>query len=323
MAWLATIFYMIHLALSSVLMSFVVYETQGYAGPYRTVINQLVSFIYFLVRIHFWLLFRYADRFSCFLLLTMFWFCRQVVVYVTICPVGICLLRVWIGPLPHELCQGTVFVNNVIWMSGALVLVFIVGFRFICICKWKRFPQMNDNLVACFVIEAALTCGTALSVVKVYRPGRPDRFINVCTGVFHPSESLLEVKFPLDVIFALTCFLAYLAFYIPTLLKRRKIETSEQNHQQQPKTKESLLLNFTVIGILVIVTLLTSLMNSVEIDKLGEYPTKIYPFISMFVPNLLIQGFMVIKVILKDGYHIRREVFGVVTPLPNPWKKCF
>lgn len=174
---------------------------------------------------------------------------------------------------------------------------------------------MNDNIVTCFVIEAALTCGIALSIVKVYRPGRPDVFMNVCTGVFHATDSLLEVKFPTDVVFALTCFVAYFSFYIPTFLQRFKIETSDQN---QPKSTESLLLNFIVIGILVLVTLLTSLMNNRDMGKLGEYPFKIYPFISMFVPNLLIQGFMVVKVILKDGRHICREVYGINTPAPNP-----
>ena len=45
----ATVVYLIGLGGSCIQYTFVVYEVKGYAASYRTVINQLVSFSYFLV----------------------------------------------------------------------------------------------------------------------------------------------------------------------------------------------------------------------------------------------------------------------------------
>ena len=44
--------YMIEIFASIIMYSFVAYETQGFAGHYRTVINQLLSYFYGSVRAH-------------------------------------------------------------------------------------------------------------------------------------------------------------------------------------------------------------------------------------------------------------------------------
>ena len=44
--------YLIESSASIVMFFFVAYETQGYAGHYRTVINQLLSYFYGTVRAH-------------------------------------------------------------------------------------------------------------------------------------------------------------------------------------------------------------------------------------------------------------------------------
>ena len=46
---LGTLSYLIQISQSFVLMAFVAYETQGLAGHFRTLINQLLSWFYFLV----------------------------------------------------------------------------------------------------------------------------------------------------------------------------------------------------------------------------------------------------------------------------------
>ena len=48
---LTLIVYIIDISASIPLMYFVAYETSGYAGHFRTVLNQLVSFLYGAVRI--------------------------------------------------------------------------------------------------------------------------------------------------------------------------------------------------------------------------------------------------------------------------------
>jgi hypothetical protein len=50
---LTCFFYAIGVLASIPMFAFVVYETGGYAGHFRTVINQLLSFIYGVVRIFF------------------------------------------------------------------------------------------------------------------------------------------------------------------------------------------------------------------------------------------------------------------------------
>ena len=45
--------YFVELISSVTLIAFVVYETNGYAGHYRTLINQLLSFLYAAVSLHF------------------------------------------------------------------------------------------------------------------------------------------------------------------------------------------------------------------------------------------------------------------------------
>ena len=55
-----TLFYIFQVSLSFILMTFVVYETQGLAGHYRTLINQLLSWFYLLVSDCFFFLLPYA-----------------------------------------------------------------------------------------------------------------------------------------------------------------------------------------------------------------------------------------------------------------------
>ncbi len=234
---LVALVYVVHLAQTVVILAFVSYEIQGLAGPYRTVINQLLSCIYLFI-----------------------------VVYVTITPVGVSVLRVWFGPLPKWICSLTVFSNNVIWMSGTMIFVAIVVLKFIFVCIWKNLKPMNDNLVSSIVVTNALLLSVVFAFVKIYLPGKPGVFDVVCTGIYHLSDDFLPPKFPVDIVFASICFIFYLSMYIPTIVKRRKIEmenfTQPLNiNNTTPKSLESLALNLMVVGLIVAVTLLTGLMN--------------------------------------------------------------
>ena len=50
---LTVIIYIFEILSSAILLTFVIYETSGYAGHYRTIINQLLSYTYAAVRYSF------------------------------------------------------------------------------------------------------------------------------------------------------------------------------------------------------------------------------------------------------------------------------
>lgn len=138
MAWATFGVYLMGLITCGFLGMVSVFERSGLAGPYRTVLNQLVSFII-----------------------------DQAIIGFVI-HVGICQLRQLWGPLPELACSLGLFVKIFTSMNMVCLLISITIVRFILICYYNSMPVMDDALIATFIYMAATLISFLYTSGKMY-----------------------------------------------------------------------------------------------------------------------------------------------------------
>ena len=106
---------------------------------------------------------------------------------------------------------------------------------------------------------------------KDYRPMRVLKNVfnllqTICCQTYYKSMDNLGQKFlnqPVEVFISLFLFLVYLILLVPLYIKRRKNEQQDQppNLNQTPKSLESLLMNFGIITISILLWIVLYVMN--------------------------------------------------------------
>ena len=111
---------------------------------------------------------------------------------------GLDLFRVWYGPLPSEFCQFCLLLKGTVTNISPFIIAGIVSIKFLYICVWQGFRQMNDDLVVRIIIILACFCGFYMQLTKNIAPGKPVYNTVFCTGVYHPSFDELNKKIPTE-----------------------------------------------------------------------------------------------------------------------------
>ena len=119
------------------------YEVSGLAGPYRTMVNRLISFEFGIL-----------------------------VVYYT-WAIGLNILRIFVGPIPTIICQFNVFIKNFSAMAISMTIVAFTGLHFIFICIYKSIPSIDDNFLTIFIIALLSLMSTLGTLTFFYLPGKP------------------------------------------------------------------------------------------------------------------------------------------------------
>ena len=131
---------------------------------------------------------------------------------------------------------------------------------------------------------------------------------------------------PIEVFITSFLLLVYLVLLIPLYIKRRKNEQQDQpNLNQLPKSLESLLMNFGIILVCILVWILLYIMNRYEFkifqgsqsrkityyllyrsepDKLDIYPNYLWPHFVYFVLPLFVGIIVASKILLKRSQGI-------------------
>ena len=53
--------------------------------------------------------------------------------------------RIWVGPLPSNVCTSAIMAKNYFFISIILVYTSLTAIKFVFACVLKRIPQMDDN----------------------------------------------------------------------------------------------------------------------------------------------------------------------------------
>ena len=140
------------------MLYFVAYETGGSAGHFRTVINQLLSFLYGAVRMFLLLKQTLFHR----NLLIPFWkkdntnFWNLQGAFYGIVLRGLQSIRVWFGPLPFIICRFEIWSSMFMNWYIVLIMFSICCIKFMFVCIWKRMRDMNDKLIARIILRWAI-----------------------------------------------------------------------------------------------------------------------------------------------------------------------
>ena len=291
----AILAYAVEILASLIMLAFVDLETIGLFGHYRTLINQLLSYLY-----------------------------GGAAVYgIIFC--GIRNLRVLIGPLFKELCHlQDVFTRILIWYA-LLIILMITLTKFMFICVWKRMPTMNDDLLARIALIQAFFFSVFFGITAPFvRKGQSFSGTGVsqetCSGIFDGSGNLSHYNWdpnkthPYTTIYVAMILLA-ICLMVFVEIGRHQINLDEPTGMiKAPKNLESALLNFTLTAIIVLnhasYVFFWKKYESLSSNQLEEYPAWMFLFFQqVFVPMVVII-IIALKIILKFGKAMQRELFS-------------
>ena len=160
---LAVLVYVIGLIGIAGLLFVIWFERSGLAGPFRTLINQLVSFN--------------LDQF---------------VTYYIICN-GLDLLRVLIGPLPMGICRLNIFMKNFVHLNILFFCLLLSLTRFTFVCIYKSMPTMEDSFISTYLYISTNMISALLTIVMFYCPGKPVlNEVNLDSSIINTDHLLLD-----------------------------------------------------------------------------------------------------------------------------------
>ena len=249
------------------------YERNG-NHRHRTVINQLVS--------------------------TISWLVVSYILIVHL-PEGI---RYLVGPLDPTYCDVHNLLKNFIASCTVLTLDCIIVLRYIFIFKWKGLVVVNDDLITCFLQLTILIGGLWIAAVKHLSLGRMPLNYFMCTGM-NPNEinksELVPKKY--DTLGLLVCvsFVLHIFVFAKIFMYERTMEkkissiklgimkssgnivpplnsawTAENRKKSLtlPKSMGDLLTQFLCLAYVTSYTILLFVMNKMSPAGLNEYQNR-------------------------------------------------
>ena len=158
---------------------------------------------------------------------------------------GLDLFRVWYGPLPPEFCQLCLLMKGTVGYTIPFIMASIVTLKFLYICVWQGFREMDDDLVVRIIIILATFWGFYMQLIKNLAPGKPVYSTVFCTGVYQSSFDGMDKKIPTETGMLIPILIAQLI--TPFIYQKRKelnnIQTFKAKNQNIPN-HESLTLYF-------------------------------------------------------------------------------
>lgn len=228
--------------------------------------------------------------------------------------VGIDLIRVIFGPLPFAVCIFNVIMKNTFLMMVIFILLAILSFKYMLLIVWKTMKPMNDSLITALITINSFAVSLILSATKAISPGEPLFYTCTCTGVYQPALTTEAAaaggkKMPFFGVTAVSALLAYLVILTRLYFKKQNAVLPMDNQAQQPKSLESLILNLINMVLLAIAGFSTLRMNQIKPDQLLESPNWQQQIFNYFGNPVLFSTSIAIKILVKNGRDIQRELF--------------
>ena len=179
---------------------------------------------------------------------------------------GLDLFRVWYGPLPPEFCQLCLLLKGTTTYAMPFIMAGIVILKFLYICVWQGFRQMNDDLVVRIIVILAYFLGFYMQLTKNIAPGKPVYNTIFCTGVYRSSFDDMDKKIPMETGMLVPILIAQIM--TPFIQKKKKdlslvqllAKTFQASNQNTPN-HESLALYFILNTLFILVVVFIGLCN--------------------------------------------------------------
>ena len=179
---------------------------------------------------------------------------------------GFDLFRVWYGPLSPEFCQLCLLLKGTVTYAMPIIIAGIVILKFLYICVWQGFRQMNDDLVVRIITILACYLGFYMQLTQNVDPGKPVYNTIFCTGIYHSSFEKMEKKIRIELGMLIPILIAQiLTLIIHKKKKELKLvvlltKTFKAKNQNTPD-HESLTLYFIVNICFILVVVFIGLCN--------------------------------------------------------------
>ena len=180
---------------------------------------------------------------------------------------GLDLFRVWYGPLPASFCQCCLQLKGMVTYAMPMIMAGIVLLKFMYICIWQRFREIDDDFVARIITMLAYFWGFCLQLTKNLAPGKPVYNTVFCTGVYHSSFDGMAKKIPVEMGILIPILLAQIL--TPFIHRKKKelnlvnllVKTFKAKNQNTPEY-DNLSLYFVLNILFILVVVFIGLCNA-------------------------------------------------------------
>ena len=180
--------------------------------------------------------------------------------------IGLDLFRVWYGPLPPGFCQLCLLMKGTITYAICFLMAGIVLLKFLYICVWQRFREINDDFIALIIIILAYFWGFCMQLTKNLAPGKPVYNTIFCTGVYKSSFDDMSKKVPIELALLIPILIAQIM--TPFIHKKKKelnlvnlLQKTFQAKNQNTPDQSSLTLYFVMNICLILAVVFIGLCN--------------------------------------------------------------
>ena len=173
---------------------------------------------------------------------------------------GITSIRIWLGPLPLEVCHFQTWVKKFVSWYVLFSLLYISLAKFMYICVWKHMRDMNDDLIVAFLVRIAVFISVWVPTTGFNNRKGQSSVVSMCTGIFNDHDQIMNSEFrsdklpqPYNPIFWSLC-VTILCLMAAVMIGRQRNSHKNTNLpiMQKPKDLESMLLNFSLLILLLI-----------------------------------------------------------------------
>ena len=189
------------------------------------------------------------------------------------------LSRYFTGPLPAGLCTFNLFIKNVITIQILFFFNASIIFKYISIFWLKNPIRLQDEFWACYVNIWVIMFSFLGQFVGDFLPNTKPMNYYICTGdpPFNQKHDVISIKNIFVVTVSKITVLAYLVYCIRiySYKLKHKAKNSKKSLLLASFEKESLsdiTSNFGYIVIIILGSSLMRKMNSIDINKVNEYP---------------------------------------------------
>ena len=218
-----------------------------------------------------------------------------------------------------------------------LIMFSICFVKFMFICIWKRMRDMNDKLIASIILRWAIFISIWLTLnAPVNTTINFD--IKFCTGIYNDHDKIMNSNNPNQTLlspYAPILILIYFSIIILTVsiwfrqFKNSAIEplAAKSPFVQRPKDMESMLVNFSLVNLIAINSVVTVIWKKYENYKIirispfliniffsstlpnemAIYPNWLILYINKIVVPVVLLVIIALKILMKYGRDLQRE----------------
>ena len=81
----------------------------------------------------------------------------------------------WVGPLPNFACFVLACLRSALFVQTLMILCVLTIMKFVFLCVLKRIPDMDDDLVAKWLLRSIVALSLGMSAIKYFGQTKPNK----------------------------------------------------------------------------------------------------------------------------------------------------